>query len=50
MTAYAKLGSVENIFFIKLLGELIVSGNRGLIGETKSMVSICLPFPQGRAN
>jgi hypothetical protein len=32
------------------LGELIVAGKRGLIGETISMVSICLPFPQGRVN
>jgi len=31
-------------------GELIVAGKRGLIGETISMVSICLPFPQGRAD
>jgi hypothetical protein len=32
------------------LGEKIVAGKRGLIGETISMVSIDLPFPQGRAN
>jgi len=33
-----------------LLGELIVAGKRGLIGETILMVSICLPFPEGMAN
>ena len=32
--------------FRTLLGELIVSGKRGLIGETISIVSICLPFHQ----
>jgi hypothetical protein len=37
--------------FVKTLhGELIVAGKRGLIGENISMVSICLPFPKGRAN
>jgi hypothetical protein len=43
-------GSIENTLFNNVLGELIVAGKRGLIGETISMVSICLPFPQGRAN
>jgi hypothetical protein len=37
-------------YLITLLWELIIAGKRGLIGETISMVSICLPFPQGRAN
>jgi hypothetical protein len=33
-----------------LSGELTVAGKRALIGEFISMVSICLPFPKGRAN
>jgi len=45
-------GSVEMRikYHMTFLGQLIVAGKRGLIGETISMVSICLPFPQGRAN
>jgi hypothetical protein len=36
---------VEIIVFHNVLGELIIAGKRGLIGETISTVSIFLPFP-----